>query len=553
MLNELNSLTSDGVLKDDSFSIFVPIEDHDLIKSVEVDENGDYIVQGVMTSEDKDEEDDSIDPEGTDCSYLLDKGWIKYEHGNNPAQFIGEPIDVKVGQFKHPTLDKLVKGVFVRGRLFAQRELARQAVQTIQDLEKSHTKRKMGWSIEGSVRERDRKTGKVIKSIVRNVVLTMNPINTMTWAELAKSFSGHNEVTVSMEMPKDSEVNKALDVDGMEAIDTQSLEGAPHVVDKSNQDEDGQTKWIRLFRKFIREHLMDKSLFKQFVAGTEGSAGMQVYDFALNEGLDNEEAFEFASYMTGRHEILKSLFKKISGGEKMAKSTQSALAELLDTEVEELEKSLNGEDEDKKEETNNKKEKGKNTKGENQGNDENDDNEDHDEDDNEEEKSLKTDFAKSFADNEENAKAFEVSDFLQNLVDEIGYNIEGFQKSLNAVASQQSTMTRSLIAFSSLVKSLTEKIESVTTENAELKKSLDELLEKPVGRRSVVSAKEVQTLAKSQEAGKQSQITRSQAMDVLMKAFDSKEITGMTVSRFESGVPLNRLDLPDSVKTKLGM
>jgi hypothetical protein len=221
----------DTLMRDDTYRLFVPIEDHDLLKSVEVDENGDYIVKGVMTSEDKDEEDDSITPEGMDCSYFLEKGWIKYEHGNRPEQFIGEPIEVKVGQFEHPTLLKLVKGILIKGRLFAQRELARQAVKAIEDLQKSNTKRKMGWSIEGGVRERDRKTQKITKSIIRNVVLTMNPVNTMTWAELAKSFDKHNEVTVSIEVPEipeapeHTEVQKALNVAAVEPINRQSIEG----------------------------------------------------------------------------------------------------------------------------------------------------------------------------------------------------------------------------------------------------------------------------------------------------------------------------------------
>jgi hypothetical protein len=39
----------DTLMRDDTYRLFVPIEDHDLLKSVEVDENGDYIVKGVMT------------------------------------------------------------------------------------------------------------------------------------------------------------------------------------------------------------------------------------------------------------------------------------------------------------------------------------------------------------------------------------------------------------------------------------------------------------------------------------------------------------------------
>ncbi|MEC0169906.1 hypothetical protein [Paenibacillus graminis] len=168
----------------ETFRLFVPLE-----KSVEMDANGDYIVQGVISSDDEDEQADSISPEGMDTAYFLSKGWIKWEHGNAPNQFIGEPVEVKIGQFDHPSLNKSVNGVFVKGRLFANRDLAMQAVVAIEDLQKSQSSRRVGWSIEGGVVERDRQTGKIIKSVLRNVVLTMNPVNTMTYAELVKSFT----------------------------------------------------------------------------------------------------------------------------------------------------------------------------------------------------------------------------------------------------------------------------------------------------------------------------------------------------------------------------
>ncbi|KAF6569090.1 hypothetical protein G9G53_22645 [Paenibacillus sp. EKM206P] len=176
----------------DTFRLFVPLE-----KSVEMDANGDYIVQGIISSDDTDEQADSISPDGMDTSYFLEKGWIKWEHGNNPDQFIGEPQDVRVGRFKHPTLNKSINGVFIKGRLFANREMSLKAVVAIEDLQKSHSTRRVGWSIEGGVVERDRQTGKIIKSVLRNVVLTMNPVNTMTYAELVKSFTKGDEFSMT--------------------------------------------------------------------------------------------------------------------------------------------------------------------------------------------------------------------------------------------------------------------------------------------------------------------------------------------------------------------
>jgi hypothetical protein len=452
-------------------------------------------------------------------------------------------------------LGNFVKGILVKGRLFAHRELAKQAVKAIEDLQKSNTKRKMGWSIEGGVRERDRKTQKITKSIIRNVVLTMNPVNTMTWAELAKSFDKHNEVTVSLEVPEipeapeHTEVQKALNVAAVEPINRQSIEGF-------DPEKDVQSRWIKLFRKFVKRNILDKSLRNQFVASTAGAAGMKSYIYALGEGLDNEEAFEFASYISDKHEILKSIMSNF-GGEKMAKS---ALASLLDTDLEELEKSLNEDKGDEDDNSEGGEEEGKGNEDEDggEGGDNDDDDDDKDgegtEDDDDTEKSLKTDFAKSLAANEENREALEVSEFLSNLADEIGYSIETLTKSLTGVANQQTAVVKALASVGQLIKGLTEKVEGMEAENTELKKSLDELAQKPVGRKSVVSTKEIQTITKSMgQENNKGQLTKAQAMDILMKSFDAGEIPGMTVSRYEAGVPLTSLGLPDGVKTKLGM
>ncbi|WP_017814461.1 hypothetical protein [Paenibacillus shenyangensis] len=176
------------MIKGDSFRLFVPLE-----KSVDMDGAGDYIVEGVMSSDDTDEQNDSITPAGMDTSYFLSKGWIKWEHGNTPDQFIGEPLDVRIGEFQHPVTQKSINGVYVKGKLYANRNLTMQAVVAMEDLQKSQSSRRVGWSIEGGVVERCKQTGKIIKSVLRNVVLTMNPVNTVTYAELVKSFNQGDE------------------------------------------------------------------------------------------------------------------------------------------------------------------------------------------------------------------------------------------------------------------------------------------------------------------------------------------------------------------------
>lgn len=532
----------------DTYHVWVPIEDHDLLKSVEVDENGDFIVQGVMSSDDLDEEDDSITPEGMDCSYFLTKGWIKYEHGNNPNQFIGEPLEVRVGKFDHPTLRKSVNGIFVKGRLYANRELTRQAVQTIEDLQKSHTNRRMGWSIEGNVKERCRKTGKVLKSILRNVVLTMNPVNTVTWAELAKSFAKNHEIEVNMEL--EDLTTKSMDTAAIAEITPQSIEGY-------KPEADPQEQWVKLFRKFVKDNALNKSLRKQFVTSTEGEVGITSYIYAKQSGLDYEKACEFADYIVGRHDLLKSLFGKI-GGETMSQEQKSAVAELLDSELEELQKSLEMDDEedeelvksvdgdeDDTEDTDDDSEDEDSEDGD-------DDAEDGDEENEEVEKSTGSTLRKSLA--EDHGQAFEVSDFLTSLVDEIGFSLEGVQKSMGHMTKQQATIVKSIMSLVQTQQDMAIKIEGLESENAELRKSLGEMLERPVGRKSVVNQREVTTLTKSMgNEGGGAPLTRRQVQEVLEKSFEKGELKGSEIARFEAGVSLERLNLPSSVKAQLGM
>jgi hypothetical protein len=528
----------------DTYNLYVPIE-----KSIEVDENGDYIVQGVMSSDDTDEEDDSISPEGMDCSYFLEKGWIKYEHGNSPNQFIGEPLEVKVGRFEHPTIKKSVNGIHVKGRLFAQRELTRQAVKTIEDLQKSNTKRTMGWSIEGNVKERDRKTGKIVKSVLRNVVLTMNPVNTTTWAELAKSFAKHHELTIDM-----PEMDKSMDIGAIHAVTPQSLEGGVKTPDP-------QDDWLNLFRSFVKQELLKKS----FVTSYADDIEIEALHCALSKGLDYDEAEDFASYIAEKLPILKSI-QKFIGGASMPENVKNTLSSLLDTDLEELQKSLemdneedendfeNEEDEDLEKSMNEDDDEG-NQDDDDQGDEGDQDDDDQGdegdgEDDEEVEKSLRTNLSKSLA--EEHGQAFEVSDFLTSLTDEIGFYLEGFEKSMGSVTKQQNTIVKSLATFGEAMQKSLAVIEAQAERIDSLEKSLNEVLNRPVGRKSVVSGREVQTLQKSIETGGQP-LNRNQIGNILMKSFDKGEIPGSAIARFEAGTPLQSLGLPESLRQQLGL
>jgi hypothetical protein len=111
--------------------------DVDIYKALR-DDNDDWIVEGVASTSHRDYEDERVLPEGLDLSYFLKKGFIKYEHGKNPKQFIGEPIEARVTP----------QGFYLKGRLYKRSPLAAEAVDALETLEKSGAKRGLHWSIE---------------------------------------------------------------------------------------------------------------------------------------------------------------------------------------------------------------------------------------------------------------------------------------------------------------------------------------------------------------------------------------------------------------------
>jgi hypothetical protein len=335
---------------------------------------------------------------------------------------------------------------------------------------------------------------------------------------------------------------------------------------------DKQQDFIDLFRSFCRDHFLQKSLRGQFIASSEGENGMLAYVYAKDAGLDYDGAVSFASYIAERHIVLKSMFGTKFGGDKMKKGIEN-LSSLLDADLDELRKSMADEEEDQ--------EAGDNEQDDDQddllksyqedeesdddsedeesddesSDDQSSDDEEDDDDSDDTEKSLKTDFAKSFTGQEENAEAvhLDVTGFIGNLIDEIGFHMDGFEKSMMTVTKQQNATVNVLSKLGELMKSMSDKLEDVSAENAELRKSLDGLLERPVGRKSVTSQREVQTLQKSLQAGGGQALSRKQVEEILEKSFDAGEIAGSEVIRFNSGVSLDALRLPASVKTKLGM
>lgn len=157
--------------KDFRFSI--PIE---LIKSKE----GEWRIGGIASDQEAhDLQGEQVLIEGLDLSYLTQRGTFNWDHGKDPGDIVGE-ID----------LAQKVDGnrrLYVEGFLYPNVKKAREIYDLMQSLKKCGSKRKLGLSLEGKIKERDETGRQIRKAWIKNVAITYHPINQGTWVDFCKS------------------------------------------------------------------------------------------------------------------------------------------------------------------------------------------------------------------------------------------------------------------------------------------------------------------------------------------------------------------------------
>lgn len=175
--------------KDKKFSLVIPAQ-------IEKSEDGTgWRIYGLASTNQKDLQGEVVDPKGLDLSPIeKGRGIFNFDHKKGPENVIG--IIDKAHQSE--------KGLFMGGYLFKNHERAKSVHQIMSSLGKSDQGR-MGMSIEGVIQERTGKDGKTIKKAkIMSCALTLNPVNTDTYVNFAKSLTGGvefatNELTVPTE------------------------------------------------------------------------------------------------------------------------------------------------------------------------------------------------------------------------------------------------------------------------------------------------------------------------------------------------------------------
>lgn len=157
----------------DDFKFTIPAE-------LSKNDSGEWRVSGLASSSSVDRQGEIILPEGIDATPIAKgKGFFNFDHDNSPENTIG-------------TLDgykKTANGMYVEGRLFKNHSRAKAVYEIMSSLSKGD-KGRVGMSVEGKVIERDPTNPSIIRRcLIKNVALTLNPVNQDTYADIIKSMS----------------------------------------------------------------------------------------------------------------------------------------------------------------------------------------------------------------------------------------------------------------------------------------------------------------------------------------------------------------------------
>lgn len=216
-------------MKTDTFRFVIPA---DLEKTAD----GEWKVSGLASSNSRDRQGEVILPDGLDATPIeKGRGFFNFDHDNSPESTIGLLDSYK----------KTPNGMFVSGRLFKNHAKAKAVYEIMSSLGKSD-KGRVGMSVEGKVLERDSRDPSIIRRcIVKNVAITMNPVNQDTYADIIKSFNssdvefasdGKKDIVKSEEQPTFtasqvlSIVEKALGIGAGNTVAPNQLSGGDAMV-----------------------------------------------------------------------------------------------------------------------------------------------------------------------------------------------------------------------------------------------------------------------------------------------------------------------------------
>ena len=212
---------------EDKFNFLVDAE-VDIIKS---EKEGQRIIRGYASTPDEDRQGEILVQKGLDISYFVNHGWFNYDHDN--SIILGYPTE-------NTHIDE--RGLWVEGVLLKGVPLADRIWNLAVALKKSNAPRKLGFSVEGKVLERD--GNRIVKAVIYNCAITPRPVNTnATWEAVVKSFRPDADDYI---LNKSLEAGYATSPETQEdggALREESLERAVKVLAEKLDDEEAWKKY----------------------------------------------------------------------------------------------------------------------------------------------------------------------------------------------------------------------------------------------------------------------------------------------------------------------
>ena len=202
------------------FKFWCPVE---ISKAKDKDGKEVMRLGGIASTMDKDADGEFLDPSGFDISDFKKSGVVNWHHQakNSPATIIGEPRKAEVRK----------DGFYVETDLYPTSELAREVYELAEVLQKDSKTRRLGYSIEGSVIERDIQNPKIIKQAkITGLAITHMPKNAQTFADIIKgndpSSDGYEMIgtkdKVDKKVPNSVKKDEEDEIDVKKTLDTSS-------------------------------------------------------------------------------------------------------------------------------------------------------------------------------------------------------------------------------------------------------------------------------------------------------------------------------------------
>ena len=239
------------------FNFFIPAE---IEKGLDKEGNSVIKVKGICSDDNKDSDEEYLHPSGYDLTYFLSNGFINYNHRakDDPSSIIGEP-----------TMAKIVNNgtqMYMEGILFPSNKKALAVCELAQTLAKYGSTRKLGWSIEGTVIERDpMNPKKITKAKITGVAITPCPKNHNTFVDLVKGeysdefIEDEDDEEKSKNEEKETEkIDKEKAMEVNPALIHEDVEGKPKYLTKSEL-------YSEIFTRFSPENISESKKIYNFV------------------------------------------------------------------------------------------------------------------------------------------------------------------------------------------------------------------------------------------------------------------------------------------------